>query len=354
MNNNSNDRLYELAILGRVTWQMHSLNNEGTVGNVTEPRTIVLADGTRTDGISGEMLKHLHVLKLWELEADKTRRFCSPCQALQPERANAAVQGSSPEDVVKNALVCRLCDLHGFLVERPAVTRPSAIHFGWAVGIPQVQRDIHVHARQAIGEKAKRKKLTDTQKADLKRRGEGKCSQCEKEATWKVGDSYLCDEHVSEAETAQMLYHRPTRSGMYAIVSLFQAWRVGLNNVNWQYVNGNDERAERLKLVLKAYQIMFTQPEMAMSTTRFPHTENFEGIIVWSNTNVPVPTLSPIKSDYKEQIKAIAHKLGSDHVVVEEFKTLAEFIDRIDSLKGKKPYKIRLGAQENSPKEARK
>lgn len=351
--NSTDDTLYELAILGRVTWQMHSSNNEGTVGNVTEPRTIVLADGTRTDGISGEMLKHLHALKLWELEADKTK-FCKPCQGLQPERANAAVQGSSPEDVVQNALACRLCDLHGFLVERPAVTRASAIHFGWAIGIPQIQRDIHVHARQAVGEKAKRRKLTDEQKAELKQAGQGKCSQCDKEATWKVGESYFCDDHVSEAETAQMLYHRPTRSGAYGIVSLLQAWRIGLNNVNWKYVNGNDERVNRLQLALKAYQAMFTQPEMAMSTTRFPHTENFEGIIVWSKTNVPVPTLSPLKPDYKDQIRKIVGKLGNHQVQVDEFNSLADFVEKIAGLINKEPYKISFDATDDKKKESKK
>ena len=64
--------VYEIAIMGRVTWNLHSLNNEGSVGNVVEPRTLKLADGTTTDGISGEMLKHIHVARLWELEADKS------------------------------------------------------------------------------------------------------------------------------------------------------------------------------------------------------------------------------------------------------------------------------------------
>ncbi|MBO9327173.1 MAG: hypothetical protein J7463_17985, partial [Roseiflexus sp.] len=52
--------VFEVAILARVTWDLHSLNNEGTIGNVTEPRTIVLWNGARTDGISGEMMKHIH------------------------------------------------------------------------------------------------------------------------------------------------------------------------------------------------------------------------------------------------------------------------------------------------------
>jgi hypothetical protein len=52
--------VFEIAILARVKWDLHSLNNEGTIGNVTEPRTIVLWNGTKTDGVSGEMMKHIH------------------------------------------------------------------------------------------------------------------------------------------------------------------------------------------------------------------------------------------------------------------------------------------------------
>ena len=63
--------IYEIAILGRIIWDLHSLNNEGTVGNVTEPRTLILADGRQTDGISGEMLKHIHAEYIWALEVIK-------------------------------------------------------------------------------------------------------------------------------------------------------------------------------------------------------------------------------------------------------------------------------------------
>jgi len=65
---NKMNNVYEVSIMSRVMWDLHSLNNEGSVGNVTEPRTVILANGAKTDGISGEMLKHIHVEKMWELE----------------------------------------------------------------------------------------------------------------------------------------------------------------------------------------------------------------------------------------------------------------------------------------------
>jgi CRISPR-associated protein Cst2 len=59
MSERNKEKIYEIAILGRVTWNLHSLNNEGTVGNVTEPRNIRIidpktGDPVTTDGISGE------------------------------------------------------------------------------------------------------------------------------------------------------------------------------------------------------------------------------------------------------------------------------------------------------------
>ena len=64
--------VFEMAILGRATWNLHSLNNEGTVGNVSEPRTVVLADGRKSDAVSGEMLKHIHAQNLWLTTLDNS------------------------------------------------------------------------------------------------------------------------------------------------------------------------------------------------------------------------------------------------------------------------------------------
>ncbi len=118
--------------MGRITWNLHSLSNKGTVGNVTEPRTLTLADRSKTDGISDEMLKHIHVETLWALENNK-KNLCSACQVLKPERANACeeVTKEATLKAVKIALQCELCDLHGFLLERPVFARESTIEFGW-------------------------------------------------------------------------------------------------------------------------------------------------------------------------------------------------------------------------------
>ncbi|MFQ6120864.1 MAG: DevR family CRISPR-associated autoregulator, partial [Methanosarcinales archaeon] len=237
----ANNKIYEIAILGRVTWDLHSLSNEGTVGNVTEPRTLMLADGTKTDGISGEMLKHIHAENVWILEPDKNK-FCKVCKILRPERADGnedVRKKKKVEDAVEKALECELCDIHGFLVQTPTVARESTVEFGWAVGIPEVKRDIHVHARHAVHE---------AYIAIEEEQDKGKCDkrECDKEEVkvYKIKGKWYCEEHIPRP-TPQMIYHRPTRSGKYAIISVFQPWRIGLNNVNFEYDVSDDIRKKR-------------------------------------------------------------------------------------------------------------
>ncbi len=332
-----NECVYEIAILGRAVWQLHSLNNEGTVGNVTEPRSVRIIDpntkkAVTTDGISGEMLKHIHTEIMWIL-SDKNN-LCAACRVLNPEKFNFAiktgkVKAKDVENVLTQALqTCDMCDVHGFLIEKPTTSRKSTIEFGWAFGIPEVYRDIHTHARHALGEK--KSKESENQE--------------------------------SEEETGvstQMVYHRPTRSGVYAIISVFQPWRIGLNEARqnrYTYDVNDDVRKRRYKLVLKAYQLLFTRPEGAMTTTRLPHVEDFSGIIVYSTKPIPVPVITPLKDNYIDEIKTIAKNLVSEKdeeenetsLKVVEFKDIADFTEKINELINKKPYKIDLGDQQCS------
>lgn len=299
-----NERIYEIGFAGRIRIDAHSLNNEGTVGNVTEPRTIVLASGEKTDGISGEMLKHIHADALWQLAKDRKASLCSACNNLSPMKADAnkKLQGMNVESALNEALNCSICDSHGFLVQVPTVNRKSTVEFGWAIGLPdKFHRDMHVHTRVASGEKSRSK-------------GEEKS--------------------VSE----QMIYNRPTRSGTYAFISVFQPWRIGLNEINYTYAVEDKVRKERYELVLDAYKAMMARLEGAMTTTRLPHFENVEGLIVKTENAMPVPLMSPISDGYAQEIEAIASPQN-----VQKFSSFATLMQEIDKLKTAYPYK--LGAQ---------
>jgi len=334
----SENSVYEVAIIGRISWNLHSLSNEGTVGNVTEPRTLVLADGTKTDGVSGEMLKHIHANYLWQLISNRENELCTACRDLNPERANAnefVRKANTPEKAVEEALKCTLCDLHGFLVERPTVSRESTVEFGWAVGLPQVYRETHTHARHSPREAF----LPIEEELEPGKWGENKCSEknCKtspnESKLYKIKDKWYCEEHLP-IRAAQMVYHRPTRSGIYGIISVFQPWRIGRNDVNLKLVNGIN-RQNRYKLALEAYIAMFLRTEGAMTSVRLPHTDKFEGIVVYTTTNFPVPVVSPLNDDYIQQIKNVAQQIK---VKFAEFNSLSDFIREIKNLEEMQPW----------------
>jgi CRISPR-associated protein Cst2 len=304
-----NNYVFEISIMARVTWDLHSLNNEGNVGNVTEPRTVVLASGEKSDGVSGEMFKHVHSYNIWLSESDKSR-FCPACARLQPQRADLpdyrrTLKGKTNTEVMASAIAnCALCDLHGFLVQEPPIARRSTLEFGWIVGLPnQYHREIHLHARHSMEERQTREQRQAT-KDEHQERGE-------------------------EEVSAQMVYHRPTRSGVYALVSLFQPWRIGLNEINYDYVSGVD-RQVRYRLALQAYKASFMHADGAMTSTRLPHVEAIEGIIAASNSNFPVPLLSPLKENYWAELRNLAEK--QTQIELSEFSSLSEIVQIIDSL----------------------
>ena len=301
------EKVYEIAILGRASWNFHSLNNEGTVGNVTEPRTITLADGSQVDGISGEMLKHIHTRCFWTLV--NKNKLCDACKKLSPMKAsnNPEVnkrlketkgKADRSQELLDVAIRCPLCDIHGFLIEEAALSRKSTVEFGWALALPMHQsREIHTHIRVAVGEKA----------------AEG------------------------EETPEQMVYNRPTRSGIYAIVTVFQPWRIGLNEINYRYVVDDSEIKERYDTVIEAYKAMFVRLEGAMTTTRLPHFSGCEGVIVISKKPMPACLVSPLEDNYKSNICEVSQKVGNE---VAEFSSVSELLTQLDNLKNFKPFKL--------------
>lgn len=304
--------VFEIAILGRIAWNLHSLNNEGTVGNVTEPRTLVLADGTKTDGVSGEMLKHIHGQNVWLLAPDKSI-FCEPCRTLKPQKAdiNPAVDEVSRKSRRDAAAVldaalrdCALCDLHGFLRTKEAVPRSSTVEFGWAVAIrDRYHREVHTHARHAV-------------EGRVAEAGEGE-----------------------EVAAAQMVYHRPTRSGRYAILTVFAPWRIGLNEVTYQYVPGVDRRS-RYSLVLEAYKAMFARTDGAMTSTRLPHPEDLEGIVAVSSRNFPVAVTSPLQDEYKQRLEDV--QKVTPGLELNPFNTLKGLFEILENLKSRPLFTLEI------------
>ncbi|MER3398503.1 MAG: DevR family CRISPR-associated autoregulator [Chloroflexota bacterium] len=330
----NNQHVFEIAILGRVTWNLHSLNNEGSVGNVTEPRTLVLWNGNKTDGVSGEMMKHIHAYWTWlQARSQNPPPLCSACQTLRPQRADADRSELPRKDnaaALRKAISrCVLCDLHGFLVQKPTIHRQSTVEFGWIVGIPdKFHRDFHIHARHAIVERG-----------------------VPQEEAGAEGESETEESESTERERqapAQVPYHRPTRSGVYAFVTLFQPWRIGLNEVNYTYAINEGEHKTRYQLALTAYEWTFKRPDGAMTSTRLPHIEKTEGIVLISRQAIPVPMLSPLREDYRERLEQLAQQQG---VEVKKFEDLNGLVSILVELRDAAPLRL-FG--EDTGKEARR
>ncbi len=309
--------VFEIAILARVKWNLHSLNNEGTIGNVTEPRTVVLWDGTKTDGVSGEMMKHIHAYWTWLHATTENLDLCDACKSFQPQRADAAPQDLNRSDNAAAMAIavhrCVLCDMHGFLVQRPTIHRQSVVEFGWIVGVPEkFYRDIHVHARHAVAERGVAE-------------AEGAASEAQTQQAERT------------EVAAQMVYHRPTRSGVYALITLFQPWRIGLNEVNYTYAVDPTQQAKRYQLALTAYEWTLKRPDGAMTTTRFPHIEGIEGIVLIARQPVPVPMLSPLGEDYRKELEALAKKQG---VEPKKFDNLEQLVDILIELRNEVPLRM--------------
>jgi CRISPR-associated protein Cst2 len=159
-------------------------------------------------------------------------------------------------------------------------------------------------------------------------------SDTEIEAT----DSDTTQGEQEKQQTSQMLFSRPTRSGTYAIATVLQPWRIGLNTVDYTYPKP-DQRAERYKLALRAYRAMFLRMDGAMTSTRLPHLEKFEGAVVVTSTNEVAPVFSPLEDDYLSKLnrlKGIDKNLADVH----PFNDVVEFVEKLKGLESHTPYAL--------------
>ena len=143
-------------------------------------------------------------------------------------------------------------------------------------------------------------------------------------------------EREAREVAAQMVYHRPTRSGVYAVVSVFQPWRISLNEIDYKYAIKAEERECRYQLVLRGYKAMFMRTEGAMTSTRLPHIEGMEGLIAVSETNFPAPLISPLRDDYQTEVGALAHQ--NSGITLHSFSSAAEFCSIMDDLAQREPF----------------
>lgn len=291
--------VYSLSISGRMTLEMHSLNNEGGEGNQIMTRTVTLVDTKggiqKVNAISGDMFKHIQAEHFYVLARTRGLPLCAGCRTFRSDRILGdteftrdlpATSAGTIDALLKH---CALDDTEGTLIARGnrSIPRKSVAEFSWVVGLPdKVRTESYFHVRYA-----------------QERGGEGE-----------------------EAQT-QPIFHRPASSGIYAAVATFELARIGFNDINQTYAISEEERLRRYQTFLESVLFTFVEPNGAMRGTQNPHIVAFEGVVTASYTVLPAPTISPLNDDYPEQIQQVARALDpqGEHLEVHRFRSMAEF-----------------------------
>jgi CRISPR-associated protein Cst2 len=304
--------VYALSISGRMTLEMHSLNNEGGEGNQITTRTVALVepDGTvhKVNAISGDMFKHIQAEHLY-LRAKGHLPLCVGCQVFSASRVldDAEFMGSlaDRDGEVIDALLqrCALDDMEGNLIARGArsIPRKSVAEFGWVVGLPEkVRTESYFHVRYAA------------------ERG---------------GD-----------DVSQPIFHRPASSGVYAAVAHLELARIGFNDITQTYPLDETERLARHRACLESVLYTVVEPNGAMRSTQNPHLVAFEGVVTVSHQVMPAPALSPLNDGYQKEVVGVAQALIRGHegaVSVYQFDTMSQFADTLQTIVAStRPYRL--------------
>ncbi|MGB9588738.1 MAG: DevR family CRISPR-associated autoregulator, partial [Armatimonadota bacterium] len=155
------------------------------------------------------------------------------------EAAKNARNGVDIQDLmIKN---CAVTDIAGTLYAEKAVARKSTVEFGWVVGIPEYTRtEQYFHVKYDPS------------------RGSGTGTE-------------------SVAGT-QAIFHRPASSGVYALVSHLELYRIGRNDISRQSVVSKENRKARMRAAIQALGATLIAPRGAQRNTQFPHITSAEGV----------------------------------------------------------------------------
>jgi len=298
--------LRSVSISGELLLDMHSLNNEAAEGNqqITRMVHIVNQDGELAvvNAVSGDMLKHIQAEHLHALAKTRGLPLCAGCRVFDANRVNKDTEfiDALPTDDYTEGLDrliqhCAVDDAEGILVTagKRSMARKSTVEFGWLVGLPDRTRtESYFHV-----------------KYDPRSRGEGS------------GDE-------TGANVGQNIFYRPASSGVYAAVCTIEVSRIGWNDLSREYAIPDADRKARVKSVLESVALTFIEPAGAQRNTQNPHILGFRGVVSVSTGPVPAPTVSPLSTDFRAQVEAIAEQLNRSwpgSVTVHGFDSLSEF-----------------------------
>jgi CRISPR-associated protein Cst2 len=276
-----------LTVAAKLVLNVHDLNNEGSIGNVTDIRTIRMVDENGKEigevpAVSGRMLKHWHLAYMLREElslSNTSQKLCPKCRDWKPDRQSDAHDESTGVES------CVICDTHGFLstakVQAPP-RRTSCVSFSWLlpiIGVDSSSKQV-IHSRvEPSG------KIEETHDKLSEERTEP--SEGEEEVETKT----------AETKTAQMIFYKSYASSIYGFVSSIDLSRIGKPLVgNTSLVDGEIKR--RRQMTVRALLPMVTGAFGASQSHALPHTKCLGVLAALSDTTTPLPNLvSPIYSN---------------------------------------------------------
>ncbi len=298
-----------LSVCGRIVMNMHSLNNEGAEGNQTLTRqvTIINNEGkpVTVTAVSGDMMKHILCEHFWSISKEMKLPLSKTSEIFNANRINSKDLSKTKEELKDQSVAseevlktCSLSDIAGAMItDIGNFARKSIAEFGWLVALPEAsETENYFHV----------KFVPNAGKTDK-----------------------------DESNVGQNIFHRPANSGIYAFVGNFEIARLGYNDIAKAYPIGDEDRKKRYEALLKSIIYTFLKPNGAMRNTQNPHIVNFEGIISYSTSSCPSPTVSPLNNDYINEISSTTghlNKIVNDSLKTEEFTSLSDFAEKMTTL----------------------
>ena len=299
------NKVSSISVSGRITLNMPSLNNEGNEGNQVLTRQITIVDKQgkpeTVTAVSGDMLKHILTEHFWNIAietglvlSDSSKLF-NANRIISNDIKDYKKDELKKQDVAMDAVVktCSLSDIAGVMItDIGNFARKSIVEFGWLIGLPESnETENYFHAKFVPN-----------------------ASTAEKDSS----------------NQGQNIFHRPANSGQYAFVSNLEVSRLGYNDIIKKYSIDDKERKSRYNALLKSMLYTIIKPNGAMRNTQNPHIVNFEGVITYSTSSCPAPTISAINPDYQNEIiktTAQLNKIANDSLTVLEFNSMSEFTE---------------------------
>jgi CRISPR-associated protein Cst2 len=314
-------QINSISVSGKITLNMHSLNNEGNEGNQVLTRQVTIIDkegNPRTvTAVSGDMLKHIMCEHFWKiaigekLPLSKTSELFNANRILSKDLIIEKDSNLRQQDIAADAVIktCSLSDIAGAMItDIGNFSRKSVAEFGWLIALPESnETNNYFHAKYVPN-------ASSTQK--------------------------------TESNEGQNIFHRPANSGIYAFVGNLEIGRLSYNDVSKTYPISNGDRKLRYDALLKSLLYTFLKPNGAMRNTQNPHIGDFEGILTYSTSSCPAPLVSALKENFNEEIQKttnVLNKITENSIESIEFKSISSFAEIIQMLiSDTEPKEIKL------------